>query len=658
MYSKLAFKNLKRSFKDYTIYFLTLVFGVCIFYVFNAIGSQSILFDISEAHRSMFNMINNVMGVASVFISFILGFLIVYANSYLIKRRKKEFGVYITLGMDTSKLSSMLFMETAIVGVISLAVGLSLGIFASQGLSIITAKFFQVNLLKFKFVFSIDAFKKTVLCFGLIYIVILIFNSLTIRKVKLINLIAASKKNEKVRIKSLWVSVVLFIVGVIALGLAYYTILNAGVAIVDLTKLLVAVVLGVIGTFLFFFSLTGFLLRVVQSNKRHYFKNLNMFILRQINSKINTTFISMAFICLMLFIAICALSGGMGISSALNADLKDLSQFDICFWNYTGSDIDEQLRDLGINLNEYSKEKATVTLYDSGNGYADFLTEKGKRLSATYYPIMTNESIPVVKLSDFNSLMEMLNRKTIVLDEGEYAMFADVNDTASAMEDSMNAGTELNINGRILKPASDKVIDVTFYNSMMKANVGTVVVNDNIVDGLISESTYVNLNYNDDGVNLEVLLDSLENRNTGNDFYRYITKETVMIQSTSIGAMASYLAIYIGIIFLITSAAVLALQQLSEADDNRERYELLKKLGVEDSMVNKSILVQMGIYFMMPLALALVHAIVGIKVFNDIVTAFGNANMVRNSIITAIFLVFIYGGYFVATYIGGKKMIN
>ena len=189
MYFKLATRNLKKSLRDYTIYFLTLVFGVCIFYTFNSIESQKIMMNLTEEQATAFQMINLVMGVASVFISFVLGFLIVYANNFLVKRRKKEFGIYMTLGMENTQLSKLIFVETMLIGIISLAVGIALGILLSQMLSIFTAKLFKVNLVNFTFVFSKVAFIKTIVCFGLIYLVVLIFNSFTIRKVKLIDLL-------------------------------------------------------------------------------------------------------------------------------------------------------------------------------------------------------------------------------------------------------------------------------------------------------------------------------------------------------------------------------------------------------------------------------------------------------------------------------------
>ena len=207
MYFKLAIRNLKKSLKDYTIYFLTLVFGVCIFYTFNSIQSQSIMMELSDVKANMFEVTSDIIGIASVFISFILGFLIVYANNYLIKRRKKEFGIYMTLGMDNRKISTIIFIETMLVGIISLVIGLIFGVLLSQGISILTANLFEVNITKFQFVFSKKAFLKTIQNFGIIYLVVLVFNSINIRCVKLIDLLNASKKNEKLKVKNIWVSI-------------------------------------------------------------------------------------------------------------------------------------------------------------------------------------------------------------------------------------------------------------------------------------------------------------------------------------------------------------------------------------------------------------------------------------------------------------------
>ena len=427
MYAKLAIRNIKRSFKDYSIYFLTLVFGVAIFYTFNSIESQTIMMNLSEAEKSAFEMVNVVMSVASVFISAILGFLIIYASNYLIKRRKKEFGIYMTLGMEKGTLSKILFIETLCIGILSLIVGLVVGTLLSQGLSIFTAKLFQVDIVRFKFVFSKSAFIKTLVCFAIIYLIVLLFNSNVIRKVKLIDLLNAAKKNQDIKVRNLWLSVVIFIISITLLGGAYYYVLKMGVAIIT-SSLFIIVAMGALGTFLFFFALSGFLLKVMQSNKNKYFKNLNMFILRQINSKINTTFISMTFICLMLFVSICTLSGGLGINKSINQGLKYLSQFDASFWNYQGLDIKEELMNKGIDLDSIANSYSEYKLYDNDYSYRDFLTEEAINKTKKYYPVFSNENIPVMKVSEFNSVMEMIGKEQVKLADDKYMVCSDVKD--------------------------------------------------------------------------------------------------------------------------------------------------------------------------------------------------------------------------------------
>jgi len=226
MFFKLALNNVRKSIKDYTIYFLTLSFGICIFYVFNSIESQEAMLKLNQSQRAIIQVLSEVIGYVSVFIAVILGFLIIFANKFLIKRRKKELGLYMTLGMEKGKISRILILETIIIGIVSLVVGLSVGIFLSQGLSVVTAHLFAVDMKDFTFVFSQSAFFKSILYFGIIYFVVMIFNTITISKYKLINLLIGSKKNETLRIKNIWLSVCLFVLSVISLGIAYRCIIK------------------------------------------------------------------------------------------------------------------------------------------------------------------------------------------------------------------------------------------------------------------------------------------------------------------------------------------------------------------------------------------------------------------------------------------------
>ena len=197
MLFKLSVKNMKKSFKDYAIYFLTLVLGVAIFYMFNSLDSQQAMLEVSQSTREMIQLMISMLGMVSVFIAIVLGFLIVYANNFLINRRKREFGIYMTLGMGRTQISKIILIETILVGIISLIVGIFIGVFGSQFMSILVARLFEADMSEFTFVFSKDACIKTCIYFAVMYLAVMIFNTLTISRYKLINLLTAVRKMKK-----------------------------------------------------------------------------------------------------------------------------------------------------------------------------------------------------------------------------------------------------------------------------------------------------------------------------------------------------------------------------------------------------------------------------------------------------------------------------
>ncbi|HAT4308930.1 TPA: ABC transporter permease [Clostridium perfringens] len=672
MYFKLAFKNIKKSYKNYVIYFLTLIFGICIFYTFNSIESQSVMMELNEQKQSAFMMAEQLMGYFSVFIAFVLGFLIVYANNYLIKRRKKEFGIYMTLGMENGSLSKMIFLETLFIGAISLGIGVVLGIMLSQALSVLTAYMFQVDLTKFQFVFSPLGFKRTVLCFSIIYLVVLIFNFISVRKIKLIDLLTASKRNEKPTIKNLWVSVILFLVSVGILGIAYYKVIHDGIAVASFNVLGLPIVLGCVGTFIFFYSLTGFFLKVIQGNKKFYLRDLNMFVMKQISSKINTTFVSLSFICLMLFLAICTFSGGLGINRAINADLKDLTKFDVTFWSNSGENIEKLLKEKNIDISNIAKEDSNMIMYDSKIKYSNFLSKEGMTAMKNYFPVANDNDILVIGENGYNNTLKLLGKEPVNLKENQYLAVGNIDEMKKWVNESLENGNmdqmkklvnksseegkKINISGKTLEPANKKYENINLYNFTMKGDILIFVVKDSLLEGLKPVSSRFNMMLKDNS-NTKEELEDVRDQLVESQVYS-ITKKEIYDNAAGLGATMAYLGIYLGLIFIITSAVVLAIQQLTESTDNIERYRLLKEIGVDQKMINKAIFTQVGVYFMLPLSLAIVHSIVGLKISSTIVGVFGNASIMPNVIITAIIFVIIYGGYFLATYLGAKKNIN
>lgn len=166
MLFKIALKNMGKSIRDYAVYFFTIVIGVAIFYIFNSLESQTVMMNVSKDTREIIKMMITIMSGLSVFVSFVLAFLIIYANRFLMKRRNREFGIYLTLGMGKQKVSTILVLETLVVGIGSLAAGLAIGVAASQFMSAFVANMFDADMSKYRFIFSLSACRKTILCFG------------------------------------------------------------------------------------------------------------------------------------------------------------------------------------------------------------------------------------------------------------------------------------------------------------------------------------------------------------------------------------------------------------------------------------------------------------------------------------------------------------
>ena len=250
-----------------------------------------------------------LIDAVSVAVVFVLGFLIVYANNFLIRRRKKEFGIYLLLGMDKKDVSKILVAETFLVGLISLVAGIFIGIFASQFMSILVAKFFEADMSAYVFTISAEAIIKTIVCFAGIYLIVLLFHTVSISKFRLIELFTAEKKTEKQVLKNPIIATGIFVISVVALGIAYYRVGFCSAEVYK-TEFLIYILVGIVATLCMFWSLSGFLLNLLQRAEGFYFKGLHAFTIRQFCNSINSSSVLLAIICLMLFATICTFSAG------------------------------------------------------------------------------------------------------------------------------------------------------------------------------------------------------------------------------------------------------------------------------------------------------------------------------------------------------------
>ena len=657
MLYNLSLKNIKKSFKDYAIYFVTLILGVCIFYLFNSMDSQTAILEVTSRQSEMIDLLEQILSYISVFVSFILGFLIIYASRFLIKKRNKEFGVYMTLGMSKRKISLLLLIETFIIGLISLAFGLLLGIVLSQITSIFVANLFEANMSKFTFNFSKTALFKTILYFGIIYFIVMIFNTIIVNKNKLIDLLQASKKQEKIRIKSSMISVILFFISVLMLGSAYYMV-TAGVNDLlkyDVSILLVPILLGTIGTILFFYSVAGMSLKIISKCHNLYSKKLNTFVFKQINSKINTMVISISIICLMLFVTLCLLTSAFTIKDYFNNSINTYAPVD-----YQIVSINQNVRVTEFLEDTFVKENTKDNLvvseyYDENFDYAKSLGKVYEQIKQEYSYIQFDSPVYIMSEADYNKLARLLKIDTVTIQDDEYAIVSNYN--TDIYESVLKSNSTMIIFNHELKPYK-KLINGFVNISGNPANLGFFVVSDQIIEKDHLKYEILSGNYNSKD---QKIIDKLEEKVKKIHTEETQIKDTryeIEISAAGLTAIITFIGLYLGIIFLISSSAILALKELSDCIDDKKKYKILRQIGADEKEINKALFMQTFIFFMMPLSIAVIHTIFGLKFCEWILKSLGITSILNGSYMTFIFLILIYGIYFIITYLCSRNIIR
>lgn len=695
MLFKLSVKNIRKSIKDYTIYFLTLILAVAIFYMFNSLDSQQAMLVMSSSTRTVVELMVDLIAGVSVFVAVILGFLIIYANNFLIKRRKKEFGLYMTLGMGKGKISRILLIETVFIGLFSLTVGLLIGIFGSQLMSILVGKLFMADMSEFKFIFSKEALLKTCLYFGIMYVAVMLFNAVTISKCKLIDLLTASRKNEKVKMKNPVLCVAVFLTAVSLLGYAYYKVTGDIESLDTIDKLTGPVLMGCVSTFLIFWSMSGFILRLVQSRKNVYLRGTNLFVLRQIHNKINTTVVSMTIICLLLFMTISVLSSSLSLNNSMTKDLEEMTPVDINLYKtanlpetdeYTKVQIEDSrisisdtLKNAGmdmslledvVEINIYATNE--LTLKDTLGDVYDEIREE-----YPFFPYDTAQEI--VRLSDYNRIAKEYGISEYELREDEYIILCNYDYIKdNARDKALAAGSKITVAGQEYNSRYKECQPGFIAMSASHINNGIILVPDSCkLTDEMKEMHFLSANYNGDTQEEKEKIESIF-VNYGEDFEDFgensevldkilnsgiqldgMTKIAIVDSSRGVAVTIIFVAIYLGIIFLIASSAILALKELTENSDNKQRYTVLRRIGVDEGMINQALFRQIGIFFLLPLVLAVIHSIFGIQfALKLIALQVKPEDMLPSVIGTAVFLVAVYGGYFLATYAGSKNIIK
>ncbi|WP_276674018.1 ABC transporter permease [Collinsella stercoris] len=719
MLCKLAWGNVRRAGKDYLVYLLTLTLAVTVFYAFNTISVQA---DLVLEEEGMPELLGTVMSGLTMFLAVVMGFLMVYANNFIMKRRKKEFGLYQVLGMSRGQVSRVMAMETAIVSAGALALGIVLGVGFSQVMTFFTASLFKTQIRDFHFFFSVPAFLITVGCLVAIFLVTLVFNLGVVRRAKIIDLMSAGRKNEAIKTRNPIVSAAIFILGTVLIGIAYFRLLRDGLPVdsapseIDaaMNQFMLTTGIVVAGTILFFFGLSGFLLKALQGARSLYWHGLNMFTVRQLSAKVNTVSFSMAIISMILFLAITSVTGGMSIASVMNTSVErstiaDYSRVVMYLGEnvvndptYTG-DVPRRLATEPVDIMELSRsnviDKGTseerpfdlagilgghvqVEIYDSRPIGTELPLVSLNDLAAAVdmpMPKGTNSSnasmmgLMVMKESDYNRYLDFRGKEHVDLGDDGYLITSDMGESVNKIYNAdMREGVGVELGGRTLRPVADHVDEAasSFFNSSMGSNSGTIVVPDELVDasglplyasyflgdyreGLTYDETegYVRQDRSWDQI---LNADGSESAIWGMEATRAQSYES----TNSMNGLISYLAIYIGFVLVVACAAILTIQQLSGVADSGKNCRILSELGTSNREIMRSVLVQQAIFFVFPLLMGVAHSFVALQVVIEIVALFGGMSIGGTVGVTCGIFLLCYGGYFAVTYVMSKGIVQ
>ena len=660
---KLIFKNVHKNLRDYLIYFLTLMISVSLFYAFNSISDQPAFSEMGMTRTLLYDQLGILLSALSVLIAIVLAFLIIYANQFLLKRRKKELGIYMMLGMKKGRISRIFAGETFCVGVIALAVGLILGFILSQGVSLIALKLFAIELDKYQLVFSIGAFRQTVICFALIFFLVMLFNVWSVSSVQLIDLLTASRKNEQLKSENRVLPALMFLLSIFCIGIAGVLFYKNGILPSrENMSFQIAGIALVVGTILLFYSFAAVFIQLMRSNKGFYLKGLNTFLVRQIGSKIRTNYFVMTVVCGLLTITICAVSIGASTALAMNKLSQAATPYDLTVFSDVSidgdSDITDYLATCDVQMSDYAKNMEQISVYDADMTYADLFAGQDLNL----WPI--DEAVPqsrvsVISISDFNRALAMQGKGPVTLNEGEYLLNCNYEGTYQYVIEALRTYSELSVGGVALQRASDEVLQETYVMTSVGNNDrGTLIVPDSVVTALPKDVNALLVQYKEETNPDEVLQKMIPIGLDETHGYRYSEKNMLYDMFYGINALVTFICCYVGLIFLLICAALLALKQLTETTDNIFRYGLLQKLGAKRQQINHTLFVQTGVFFTVPLVVAGLYSILLIGKGMEIVEEFMNIHIATNVWLTVILFLIVYGSYFIATYLSCKRMVT
>lgn len=665
MLGKLSVRNAKRQAKDYIIYFITVIISVALMFSFNSIAVSG---DISELSTYMKNFGKAILGI-SVIIIFVMAWLINYTMKFMLEKRSKEFGTYQILGIEKKDISNMFTLENILIGSLAFVLGVGAGLFLNQILTSIIMNLFNQPY-QIQIIFDIKAVGLTALYFFGIFVLVLLNCRRKIKKTKVYNLLYADKKNENNVIKKSKGNIIVFITSLVLLLLAYFINDREFSNMSNMTgrNIFIALVMLIVGIYLFYISISSFIVKRYLQNKSRKYKKSNMFLYRNLTSKINTMSITMGTIALMFTFILVGGNVALLMNNMLNNEIEMGYPFEITM---SSLDKDFSIYKDYINKNAKVKEMYEYDLYDVHNTNIRRALDGSAFESRYYY-----DTDSVMLLKDYNKLRQMLGYEQVSLGENE-AIIHSMKTAEEKFEKYIEQNNLIEICNKNLtiKQVNGESISQIGFNGYTYC----IVVPDYMEQLLINEQiktrkdgdliynhklavTTEELTTQEFALGLEELIPREEFTITseyGGERYEqsierglayFHTKGERLSEAKSFYAIISFLAFYVALIFVMATATLLAIQQLSDSEKYKYRYELLKKLGMDELEINRTIFKQLLFYFAIPMLLPFIISIPIIlsisKIFTIAVTI---EEIIRNIGIIYGMFILVYGIYFIAT---------
>lgn len=681
MYAQLAKTNVRKSIKDYLIYFITIAICVSLFYAITSLSSSDYELITEESYN--FRALKIILQYSTYLITAILILLIAYVNKYMIGRRKREFATYVLLGAEQISVSLMFFIETIVVGFLAIITGILVGTLFSQAITAIV-----LISAKQEVVFSIKLYADTVVITFIFFIsmfcIIGLYNVIVLRKIKLIDMINAHKQVEFQFKRSNKVYIAIFVVSIIMYIISgSYTVklINSEIdySVKSLMYIGISLITFIIGTYALFYSIAYIMIYIKNKCINFKYEGTNLFLIGAIVSKVKTAPILMATISITFLGAMINFIMTLVMSQWSMGYLDMRVPYDIEIRNNYSTNFLAQ-----SNIDDIK----VIPKLDYSE-IVEWLNNNGKDIESycqvEKYIISHDDNIKstlAIKLSDFNKLRTMLGYDEIKLNDKEFTTQWHNAVSDEVINNYVGKNSKLNINGVTYNISQDSSYKESIGEGFYFNSDNIIILPDEVCDNLDFIETNFVANI-ENKMKYEEANEFRQNyiynwfRSNNSEFVTKYSDENdityrvidIRIKSLEINNILTttlamrILGVYLGIVLLMISLTILSLSQLTDSIEHKDRFNVLRKLGVEENQINRIILKQISIYFIAPIVIAMIGDAIFIYnyylIYNDIITVFvGNIEFILSIIFGVALMIVIYICYFIGTYYTFKRNIN